>query len=405
MPSDVDTGTGHEGVGGGPALHGTVVPVSGVDADLLARWRDLARRSQPTNPFFEPDVVLAAARHLEDGDRVLLVCVRAGERLVFLLPVLDRVRYRRRLPVRTVTMWAHLYCSLGTPLLDPAHGGAGWTAALDAMRAARLSAWLVVELCDESSAEQACTAARRSGRAARITARESRAVVRRGPIEDYLAAHVSAQRRKKMRQVRQRITTTLGVEPVVVDRMAGAPPVDRAAALEEFLQLEASGWKGREGGAFAARPHHAAFFREASAGLAAGGRLQLLSLQSAGRTLAMDCNIVSDDGLFDFKIAYDEELARFSPGILLMAEQLRTFAGSGLAFMDSCADPDNETMNAMYQDRRPLATLFVQVRGRRGALAVRYAGTGKHVRERVAAVRYDASAAFRRLRRWGTTNG
>ena len=50
---------------------------------------------------------------------------------------------------------------------------------------------------------------------------------------------------------------------------------DEEAALycEEFLALEAAGWKGRAGSALASCPAKAAFFRDAIAGAQAAGRL------------------------------------------------------------------------------------------------------------------------------------
>ena len=39
----------------------------------------------------------------------------------------------------------------------------------------------------------------------------------------------------------------------------------------------------------------------------------------------MKCNVSAGDTLFCFKIAYDEELAHYSPGILLEAENVDVF--------------------------------------------------------------------------------
>ena len=48
------------------------------DADV-ARWRDLAARAADPNPFFEPELLLPAVRHLKGGGEVrLLVAERAG---------------------------------------------------------------------------------------------------------------------------------------------------------------------------------------------------------------------------------------------------------------------------------------------------------------------------------------
>ena len=50
---------------------------------------------------------------------------------------------------------------------------------------------------------------------------------------------------------------------------------DGPGAVEDFLRLEAAGWKGAQGTALAADPKRAAFARETLGGFAARGRLQI----------------------------------------------------------------------------------------------------------------------------------
>ena len=114
---------------------------------------------------------------------------------------------------------------------------------------------------------------------------------------------------------------------------------------------------------------HARFFLELCRDFAAQGRLQLLELRAGGRTLAMKCNIRAGDGLFYFKIAYDEEFARFSPGVQLEVEAVRLFHDDTDAqWIDSCADANNAMINRLWPDRRIVLTL-VLVKGARGMLA------------------------------------
>ena len=46
----------------------------------------------------------------------------------------------------------------------------------------------------------------------------------------------------------------------------------------------------------------------------------MLAMQAGDRTVAMQSLLIAGDGLFCFKIAYDESLGRYSPGTQLMAE-------------------------------------------------------------------------------------
>ena len=74
----------------------------------------------------------------------------------------------------------------------------------------------------------------------------------------YLEAALSSSTRKKLRQHRRKLsekgslTTVIASEPEMVRR-----------AVEDFLAMEASGWKGREGTALMSNAADAAFMREA----------------------------------------------------------------------------------------------------------------------------------------------
>ncbi len=46
-------------------------------------------------------------------------------------------------------------------------------------------------------------------------------------------------------------------------------------------------------------------------------KLMMLSLTIDGKPIAMKCNLLSGNGAFAWKITYDEDYARFSPGCIL----------------------------------------------------------------------------------------
>ncbi|TFV62353.1 GNAT family N-acetyltransferase [Geodermatophilus sp. DF01-2] len=354
---------------GEAAPRGRVLSFDQVDDVFVERWDRLAERACPANPYFEPAATLAAAAHLPDGHRVRLLVVEEGQQfdhLTFLLPVIDAVRYRR-VPVPATTTWRHAHCFLGTPLTVPGAGAATWQVALDALADADASPWLAIDLVDVDVAAAAREGARRSGRAVTTLETVERATLERRPVDDYVQTCFSARRRKDLRRRWRRLTEELGAEPSLVDR------TDVDTALEDFLRLEASGWKSQVGGALAVRPGHADFFRGMCRGLARRGRLQMHSLQTDDRVVAMACRILTPDAVFEFKIAHDDALSAHSPGILLALEQVRGFHATGRRFVDTCAAPEDATQNRIYPDRRRLTTVLVQLHGRRGDWAVRNA--------------------------------
>ena len=112
----------------------------------------------------------------------------------------------------------------------------------------------------------------------------------------------------------------------------------------------------------------------------------MLEMRAGPRLVAAQCNILAGEGAFCFKIGFDATLGRYSPGVQLELENLRGFHDYGLAWMDSCADPDNETINRLWPDRLRLSSRVLVERGVLGTAtgaALRMAGRMRHRRELV----------------------
>lgn len=97
----------------------------------------------------------------------------------------------------------------------------------------------------------------------------------------------------------------------------------RSLKLEEFLALEASGWKGQRGSAMAVDRFRAAFAREAVTNLAARDLVCIHALELDGRSIAILVVFVEAGEAWTWKTAYDECLGAYSPGVLLMIEMLK----------------------------------------------------------------------------------
>jgi CelD/BcsL family acetyltransferase involved in cellulose biosynthesis len=300
--------------------------------------------------------VLPAARLL-GAPQVRLLVVEDGEDWRACLPV-ERSGPG---PLSVWSSWKHLYCFLGTPLLDRegAHDAAAAVAAWSGGEGGPLALRMTG---DKRVLARLVNAGAENGLELLHDVTVSRAALVRSPQEDYLAGQRSHRRREQAR-MRRRLGEELGAELRAVDR-AG-----EQSAVESFLSLEAAGWKGREGTAFASDPAHAEFFRELCRSYAEQGRLQLLSLESGSRVVAMKCNLISGDELFCFKIAHDESLSGFSPGVLLELDNMTIFHNErSERIMDSCADPDNQMINRLWRDRRRIATVLIGRRDVRGRL-------------------------------------
>jgi hypothetical protein len=328
----------------------------------IGAWRDLAARAAEPNPFLDPAVVLPAVRHLPGGERVRLLTARRGDHWIGAVPVRAARRWRRY-PLPCTVAWSHPYCFLGTPLLaadDQERAARAIVSAPDALDGHPL---VLETVRTDGPVAQALREAA-DDRFIYALHTEQRAALDRRPVDDYVDSHRSGKRRREAKRLRNRLARELGAPAELRD--LGASP----RAVERFLALEAAGWKGAEETALASDPAHAAFFREVCAAPTATVQTHLLELGGPERAAAMLFTLVAGDTAFAVKLAHDETLAAGAPGVQLMADSAGWFhARTTAQRFDSCASPDNPMINALWPDRRPIATLAIPGTGARGAPA------------------------------------
>lgn len=338
-----------------PRAQVEAAPLVAIPRDWDAAWRDLARAAAEPNPFMESWFVRASAAHLPSPPGARLLTVRRGRELIGLVALHNARRYGR-MQLAHVTNWLHYHAFLGTPLVRAGAEALFWRTllgTLDADRGAR--GFLHV---NGLAADGPVLAGLRAVRRADIVHRVERATLASdlSPAA-YYESHVRKKKRKEIARLRARLGE-LGV--VACDR--DGPPDDWA---DQFLALEASGWKGRAGSALGADPETRAFFREAIAGAARAGRLEMLRLTLDGRPIAMLVNFLTPPGGFSFKIAFDEDHARFSPGVLIQLENLSILDRPAIAWMDSCAVEDHPMINSLWAERRMIVRVTVPLKGAR----------------------------------------
>lgn len=366
-------------VAAGPVRVG-LVPVPGAGTESGERWGRLADAAVEPNPFAAPDVVIPAVRHLPGGEHVRLLTVeRAGE-LIFALPV-TRGRAHRRVPVPVLQAWSDYDAPLATPLLHPDHAVLAWLAVRAALGGLR-AAWLRLDpmAIDGPVAGALAEAAGRRGLPERYAETWQRGAVRR----DGTVPPQSGRTRRSQERRRRRLAAMLGHD--VELGFHSGDPGPPAELVERFLNLEASGWKGRAGTAMRDRPGQARFFRELAERHRARGRLEIVTLHGGERLVAANVNVVAGDTVFCLKTAYDEEFAACSPGRLIADAEIHLFrTATGHALMDSCASPDSELVDQMYPDRRTMATVIVPGTSPGADLASRTLLTAHDLRTRRAA--------------------
>ena len=344
--------------------------MGGLTQEDLASWQELAGRAAEPNPFFEPAMVLPAWRYVGGSGAVSLLVVREGARWLACLPVRRAARFRK-VPGPALLAWVHTHCFLGTPLVDRDDAVGPLRALLAFAGEDPWTGFLALELLGDDGPVGAAleVALSEEGMRGILYERAERAALRRRADAEYLHPDLKPKRRRELQRQRRGLEAELG--PISVSNRAGDP-----RAIEAFLDLETSGWKGHSGTALAAAGHRL-FFGELCRTLAADSRLQLLALEAGDHVAAMKCNIVAGDCVFCFKIARDEALDRFSPGVQLELENVDIFHRTPSAsWTDSCAWEHNQMINRLWRDRRSVATVLIPGRhalGRTSRYAIRAA--------------------------------
>ncbi len=333
-----------------------------ISDSLRDAWIALAEDAAEPNAFAEYWFVVSALTHLCGDREVKLAQIWDGGQLIGIITLHHYDRYGR-MPVRHVRNWMHYQSFMGTPLIRRGHERVFWRMLIEALdRDAWASGFLsITGLAEHGPVHDGLVAAAQSfGRGAPTVHRRDRALLHSGlDAGTYLETHVRAKKRKELR----RLATRLGeVGDIHFSTLSDGR--ECAAWCDTFLALEAAGWKGREGAALANEPATAAFLHEIVASALALGRLDFQRLDLDGRAIAMLINFRTPPGSWSFKIAYDEALARFSPGVLIELENLpRVLGDPEVEWMDSCAVEDHPMINSLWVERRAIVQVSVSLSG------------------------------------------
>jgi CelD/BcsL family acetyltransferase involved in cellulose biosynthesis len=345
-------------------VHGTIESTLDVEwrplwdlASIAAEWRALAARALVPNVFYEPAFALAVQSVFGRDVGTTLVWSRGPTRRLLGLFPARAERHRYGLPWPIVVGWTNPYAPLGVPLVDREAAGPVLDAWLEHSANHRPRLLLLPMFPQQGVLASALDAAlaRRGGASVAFAVHERALLAPSSNRADYLER---ALPRKKLKELGRQLRR-LGDDGAVAWDIA-RDPAAISAALADFLRLEEAGWKGRAGTAAAVSPSIRALLEEAVPALAREGKAEITRLMLAGRAVTALIVLRSGDTAWCWKIAYDEQHARASPGVQLMLQATQALlAEPGLARVDSCAAPDHPMIDHIWRERLPLADRLV----------------------------------------------
>lgn len=324
-----------------------VVDVGWLSARAAAWDRLLANAADP-NPFFSRHLVEAHVSAGIAGPDLRFIVVERGDDLRAILPVRmqgARVGFRG-----AHAAWTSRFLVVNaTPLVEAEDPDRAVDALLDGVAMLEgPSLWRWPHLSLDGRTGRAIEAAlHRRGWASDVLVAFDRPVLEpRRDYDAYAQAHLSPNRRKRLRRQRDR----LGDGGVLAHR-SECQGEGLAGAVESFLALEACGWKGARGTALASRPDTAALaraaFRPGSGPVSV--RADVLSLSDT--PIAVSLALICGGTAYLLKTAYDERFRARAPGLILEDEIIRAFHATGFAErLDSASDAGG-VLESLYPDR------------------------------------------------------
>jgi CelD/BcsL family acetyltransferase involved in cellulose biosynthesis len=341
-----------------PSLSGspriTVEPVAALAADAAA-WDALAAGAVAPHPFYTRPVVAAHRDHGLCHPRLSAVIVREDGRIAALLPFALRPDITG-LGAAIAQPFHSPYVTATTPLVAD---GPGLEGRLDALVEGLALAsggrpWRWPLLATEGRPGAGLLAAmERAGWQVGIVASFERPVLdRRADYDAFLAGHPHKSRLKDLRRRRRRLEEA---GTLTLESTTEGPALERA--LEDFLALEAAGWKGEAGTALRSHPQTEAFARALfrPQGDPVSVRADLLRLD--GRTVAASLALISGGTAYLLKTAYDETLRAQAPGLVLEEAIVRALHADGFAGRLDSATLPGSALESLYPERETIAEI------------------------------------------------
>jgi CelD/BcsL family acetyltransferase involved in cellulose biosynthesis len=325
-----------------------------LDAD---EWDALSIRAVVENPFYARGVVLAGLDTIDNGAQIEALVLRGERReLLGLFPFQSR-----RLPFDTADGAGNLYQPCRTPLVRREYAREVVAAWLDAVahmqgvprfwrfKDVHLASKLF-RLVDDAVVQRGlCRIAVNPYKRPHLTRLE-------GGIDGHIE-HVLPKRRLKDIERNIRRLSKLGNLRFERSR----DPDTVARRLEQFLELENSGWKGKAGTALLAKREDAGFARSAFSPRSDG--LSLINTDTLlidDYPIAISFNLQARHTAYTAKVAYDETYRRYSPGFVLEYFVILAFYDDGTMHdMDAATTEEGHVIAALWNGHKDVGTVFI----------------------------------------------
>ncbi len=323
------------------------------------QWDSVAASAAEPNPFYEAWALEPAFEHLAQGSGAMLVGVQGnagGGELIGVFPVARRRGYHH-LPVAHRGLWRHVHCFLSTPLMRAGHEADAWRGFFNWARHRGPLVDLDGLAADGPVFQGLVDVVREAGHRFEFRSVHHRPLLAPTvPGDSYLELALRKKRRRQFERKREILEEGGEVSFGSTDNEETL-----RLWLDDFIELESKGWKGKGHTAIRERANERAFFHALVRRGASRGKIRAYRLALGEKPVAMRFDLMTNGAAFALKIAYDEMHARCSPGALLEIEILREcLSKRSFTFVDSCTIPSPDSVHGYFwQERRAIGSVVV----------------------------------------------
>jgi CelD/BcsL family acetyltransferase involved in cellulose biosynthesis len=370
------------------------VPLTSIDP---GQWRALAQRAVEPNGYYLPgwELAVSATARGRTSASALPAFDGSSKRLIGLMPVIS-LWHALKIPLPALVS-AHPYGTLCSPLIDRDAAIEAATRLLQQARAAGAHALVLNDVALDGAAMASLKQVlNRDGLKPRLLSSYVRASLDATQDgETLLRDALGTRKLKELRRQRHRLEQH---GPVVFD--VAHKPDEIRPALETFLQLEASGWKGKRGTALIQHAGDATFIRRAVPALAETAQCEIITLRAGAIPVAAGIVLRHQDRAFFFKLGIDERFAKYSPGVqLTLALTRHLCADPAIASADSTASANHPMINPIWRGRFAIGDVLIPLRRNDPVVALIHGALIAR-----GAARDAARGMVHLIRKWRTTD-
>ena len=296
-----------------------------VPSAIAEGWRALTTEGHYGEPFYQPGWFIAYAQAFIDRNPSHLITAYAGDRLVGVLPVVDKKHLFGNIPARNLSGLSGIHSSRFDVIHDPSLSRVITTSLWESLKTNRnLTVIELLDIPEDCASHRILHAAVLDGFLGCTWSTRRMPYMKIAPHDPFgdcpatsrTFRHRLASKNRKL--AKRSLLTFRGHSHLT------------QSAVDDFLALESKGWKGVNRSAITSSPQTLLFYRYVVQEAANRGYLKIYSLERNGSPISMHLGFQMQNRYYAPKVAYDEDLSRYSPGQVLVERVIQDLSSQGV---------------------------------------------------------------------------